>query len=683
MKRKRLFIPILSILIVCVSLGFFYSMNDDPKTSAVQKDNSYVLVPPSNNQQDLVGGWTLGANVLQSRYSGRGATWTDASGVSYLYFMGGDMDGSGNGITRVDKYNVATNTWTNVASMPNTLANFSATRLKDSIYTVGGLINTYFTSETAIVQKYDCNANSWTTRASIPAITGWPESVGYQDSLIYCLGGMTLGGANATNAVYLYNCYSNTWRTATNLTVPRCGGTCAVVGDTLVYVGGTSAGWNGASDKVVYKGLISQSNRATITWTTGTNFTGSASYRMNSATWGCKGMIMVGGSVSGWPYPALTECYLYSPGANTWTLQASMANGTCNASVGSVLFSSSSNVYKMLVASGLIMSAPYSIPYTQIFTDTLPCGPTPAPFPPYCLCDSTAYTPITGTAGPSGDDVTLTVPIGFTFSFMGKAFTQASICTNGFVVLGSTTFNAYSNNLCGTTAGQNPMLAPFWDDLYTLAGGNIQYTTLGSAPNRIFVTQYTDVAYLVGTGGVTMQVKLYETANRIEFIYGPAVANATSSGSVGETDTIGGVSHVYSFTPGSTCPGTSVSQTVCNNAVVWSAATFPAGRRYTFNCPLGIVPTSNGIPREYKLAQNYPNPFNPSTKISFALPKAGNVELKIYDILGREVMTLVNEFRTAGSYTVDFNAANLASGVYFYRIKSGDFTNTKKMVLMK
>jgi hypothetical protein len=319
----------------------------------------------------------------------------------------------------------------------------------------------------------------------------------------------------------------------------------------------------------------------------------------------------------------------------------------------------------------------------QIINFGVHVSPPPPPPPPYCICDSAGYTSITGTPGPSGDDATITVPIGFTFTYAGHSYTQASICTNGFVVLGSSTYNSFNNLLCGTAAGQNPMLTPFWDDLNTINGGNIIYNTLGPSPNRIFVVQYTNVAYFSGSGGVTMQVRLYETSNRIEFIYGPATANPSSSGSVGETDSIGGSGHVYSLTPGSTCPGTTFSQTVCNNAVAWTAATFPVGRRYTFNCPTGIEPLGQGIPREYKLSQNYPNPFNPTTKISFALPKAGNVELSVYDLLGREVSTLVNEFKTPGSYTINFNASSLASGVYFYTIKSGDFTDTKKMVLIK
>jgi subtilisin-like proprotein convertase family protein len=89
------------------------------------------------------------------------------------------------------------------------------------------------------------------------------------------------------------------------------------------------------------------------------------------------------------------------------------------------------------------------------------------------------------------------------------------------------------------------------------------------------------------------------------------------------------------------------------------------------------------IPSYYSLSQNYPNPFNPVTKITYTLPKSGNVELKVYDILGREVATLVNEVKQAGIYDINFNATNLASGIYFYRIKAGDFSAIKKMVLVK
>lgn len=85
----------------------------------------------------------------------------------------------------------------------------------------------------------------------------------------------------------------------------------------------------------------------------------------------------------------------------------------------------------------------------------------------------------------------------------------------------------------------------------------------------------------------------------------------------------------------------------------------------------------------YNLMQNYPNPFNPVTKISYALPNAATVELKVYNVLGQLITTLVNEEKPAGFYEVDFNAANLPSGVYMYRIQAGDYVETKKMLLLK
>ncbi|MCX6162470.1 MAG: T9SS type A sorting domain-containing protein, partial [Ignavibacteriae bacterium] len=88
-------------------------------------------------------------------------------------------------------------------------------------------------------------------------------------------------------------------------------------------------------------------------------------------------------------------------------------------------------------------------------------------------------------------------------------------------------------------------------------------------------------------------------------------------------------------------------------------------------------------PETYSLSQNYPNPFNPVTKINFALPKSGLVTLKVYDVLGKEITTLVNEVKNVGAYTVDFNGSNLSSGVYFYKLSSGDFTSIKRMMLIK
>ena len=97
----------------------------------------------------------------------------------------------------------------------------------------------------------------------------------------------------------------------------------------------------------------------------------------------------------------------------------------------------------------------------------------------------------------------------------------------------------------------------------------------------------------------------------------------------------------------------------------------------------GVEKNNSELPASFNLAQNYPNPFNPSTKISFSLVKSGFTTLNVYNVIGQQVAQLVNKDLSSGTYSVDFDAANLPSGIYMYRITSGSFTATKKMMLIK
>ena len=98
---------------------------------------------------------------------------------------------------------------------------------------------------------------------------------------------------------------------------------------------------------------------------------------------------------------------------------------------------------------------------------------------------------------------------------------------------------------------------------------------------------------------------------------------------------------------------------------------------------IGIQPISTEIPSKYSLSQNYPNPFNPTTNIRFDLPKSGSVKLVVFDALGREVATLVNEKLAPGTYEVDWDGSSYASGVYFYKLMTGEYVDVKKMLLLK
>jgi hypothetical protein len=104
------------------------------------------------------------------------------------------------------------------------------------------------------------------------------------------------------------------------------------------------------------------------------------------------------------------------------------------------------------------------------------------------------------------------------------------------------------------------------------------------------------------------------------------------------------------------------------------------------NGELGIVTdikNENQLIQNFLLSQNYPNPFNPNTKISWQSPVSGHQLLKVYDVVGNEVATLIDEYKPAGSYEIEFDAKNFSSGIYFYKLQTGSFVDSKKMIYLK
>jgi hypothetical protein len=183
-------------------------------------------------------------------------------------------------------------------------------------------------------------------------------------------------------------------------------------------------------------------------------------------------------------------------------------------------------------------------------------------------------------------------------------------------------------------------------DIASLRGEAYPTILLGSFGGNIYAYQYNGSAY----------VSMYENLNL----------------------PLGAVSRIY-WLPQNSFEGYYCVQEYCNNVYKRTSAT-------------GIKPSEKPV-KEYRLLQNYPNPFNPTTVISYTLPRVGTqyiVSLKVFDLLGREVTTLVNEKKSAGSYQVPWNASGLASGMYFYRIEaiasldpSKRFVDVKKMLLLR
>lgn len=146
--------------------------------------------------------------------------------------------------------------------------------------------------------------------------------------------------------------------------------------------------------------------------------------------------------------------------------------------------------------------------------------------------------------------------------------------------------------------------------------------------------------------------------------------NVISSGSINQSNS----SYYLVGTIGQTIIGNSTSAAHQLQAGFW---------QIYYQSVISDVTDKELLPVEFKLEQNFPNPFNPSTIIRFALPERTTVLLKIYDLLGEEVITLVNEEKEAGWYNVNFNAAEFSSGVYIYRMQAGKYLNVKKMLMIR
>jgi len=120
-----------------------------------------------------------------------------------------------------------------------------------------------------------------------------------------------------------------------------------------------------------------------------------------------------------------------------------------------------------------------------------------------------------------------------------------------------------------------------------------------------------------------------------------------------------------------------------NNPEGWHASLMIHGNPGKDDRITSVETEKVNVPRQFMLRQNYPNPFNPSTTFAFSIPKKSFVSLKVYDVIGREVATVVSEQLNEGNYTQQWNASGLSSGVYFYRIQAGNFVETKKLILLK
>lgn len=309
----------------------------------------------------------------------------------------------------------------------------------------------------------------------------------------------------------------------------------------------------------------------------------------------------------------------------------------------------------------------------------------------------------------SGDDSQSVIELPFSFEYDGIRYDKIQVSTNGWLELGkgesgsdsslSTSaqlgyVGAANNERLASTERPSKALAPWWDDLTTGSEGEISYKIVGNLPDRKLIVQWKNMqAYSSGTSTqLNFQVHLQETTNNIEFHYGP-VTTGTYTGdgaSIGFKDYLGGALRFYDLEEDKICYKDELISSL-NPLKDWPGpdSIFVIE---TYAEPTAIDRIVSAIPKSSQLFQNYPNPFNPTTSISYQLSAVSDVELSIYNILGQKVAALVNAKQNAGNYSVDWNAAGFASGVYMCRLSTGsgpaagsgyDFSQIKKLILLK
>lgn len=322
------------------------------------------------------------------------------------------------------------------------------------------------------------------------------------------------------------------------------------------------------------------------------------------------------------------------------------------------------------------------------------------------------------------DEGMATINLPFDFSFYGNYYNQLQVNTNGLITFDMSFFdNAFTNQGIPNSDDPNLIVAPFWDDLDGRAGGDIYYQQVG---NRFIIQWHNWGHYPNGTPNMIFQVVLFQNSSTIRFVYENIDDQASSTFGIENVDGTVGLeiandqtyAHNQLLTQissgvqwlnenpaaGTIAPGDSLEVLLIADATGLQDSIYQATLVINSNDPVngnlmapyvtlevGQVTDINDqsdLPKTFALNPNYPNPFNPTTTIAYQVPRQSDVRIEIYNMLGQRVRTLLNDRKEPGVYQAVWNGRNdsgvqVGSGVYLYRMVAGDYTQVRKMILMK
>ncbi len=272
----------------------------------------------------------------------------------------------------------------------------------------------------------------------------------------------------------------------------------------------------------------------------------------------------------------------------------------------------------------------------------------------------------------SDDDVE-TISLPFDVQYYGQRFSEITICDNGFVALGESPWNAWYNTSIPAPQNAAAMIAPFWDD-FKQSGLRVYYNH--DTDNSRFIIGWNNAWDEDVLRNQTFEIILLDriawptatSDNEIIFQYYLAQRADSMSAGICSPDRRDGIGYVFN---GDYADG---AATLINGRAI----KFTTGSLYQTD-----IDERRGLPESFSLSQNHPNPFNLSTLIDFSISGADHVKLEIFNVLGQKVATLIDAHLDAGFHRITWNADEMNTGIYFYRLDTGDLTETKRMLLLK
>ena len=567
-------------------------------------------------------------------------TYIEVGGTAYIYQFGG---GSGSLYKNVARFNFTTNSWTNnVSTMPWNISSGTAITVGDSlIYVFGGQ-----GSSLGKTLKWNVITNTWTTMANMTTLVTDAAVVKYRDSLVYVIGGGTgLFGSGYKNTVQIYHLNTNTYTSGGTYPIIAGMQGVGIYGDTIICAGG----WTGSGGTPnAYKGIINPTTLQ-VTWTPIPNYPTGGVTRMGSffvvkGTGG--GVVFTGGAIGGATVTSATNFWNFC----TQTWETGLPNNSTAASNFKGCGAGDSIMY--IVAGYPTTTRFEKITFSQIDGNCMGGGGSPG-FPES----------FEGTTFPPAGWIKFNVGGGAGWNRQPVGTSPIPGWTGGVITAPPGGENAVAFctwNTGGTTSNDQYLVTPQISGINFADGDSITYWLKRSYDSYADTVELRVSTTTPTAGGFTNLLKTHA------FVQGN-----------GDTLWTRHSASLSSFTGQNIYVAwrEKVADNYNNGAAISLDLVDIAGTI------VGV--TNNQTPVAYDLSQNYPNPFNPTTTINFSISKPGLVTLKVYNVLGKEIATLVNDPKVAGSYSVNFNGENLSSGVYFYRLEANDFVAIKKMVLTK